>query len=220
MPVRAKGAPRCDSRARFAAGTVALAVAAGLTACSGSDASDTNASVSNTASSTAPAETSAAENPSAAAPAARITCEEAFSVRPAGRGQPAGSDTVGAVRFTQIKDGGRPEGLLRPSAERDYFAAKTPFEVTLGPRAVIGISVQGGRILIGETTTGAGTRPWERLPQRVDIIPCPTQADTRRHVAAFPGGFAFPRPGCVDVTVRMEGQEPVTRSFPLGVPAC
>ena len=92
--------------------------------------------------------------------------------------------------------------------------------MTLGARQRVVISSDGGRILIGTATTGSGTKPLAKLPRRVIVIPCPGQAGGGRHVASFPGGFAFPKPGCVRVSVRTGRQPTSSRVFAFGVAAC
>jgi hypothetical protein len=158
--------------------------------------------------------------PAEAGPVRRVTCDEAFLVKRAPPRQPTGPDTVGAVRFDGIADGRRPENLVKPTRARPYWAFKTPFDVTLGPRQPVLITASGGRILIGRATTGGGAKPLAKLPRRVVVIPCPGRSGGGRHVASFPGGFAFPEPECVRVSVRTGEQQTRSRVFPFGVAAC
>lgn len=204
-------------------GALAIAVAASLTGCSGSDPGDAAASTTATQASSSPAPAPVSDSRPAspdAGPTRRVTCAEAFLVEPAPRASRSGADTVGAVRFVGVADGRRRADLVEPSATHDYWAYKTPLEVTLGPRTQVTISSRAGRILIGRATTGTLARSLGDLPRRVIIVPCPSRSEGGRHVASFPGGFAFERPGCVDVTVRTGDRMPRTRAFPLGVASC
>jgi hypothetical protein len=124
------------------------------------------------------------------------------------------------VRFDGIVDGRRRQNLVKPTGARPYWAFKTPFDVTLGPRRPVTISSRTARIMIGRATTGSGTEALADLPRRVIVIPCPGRAGGGRHVASFPGGFAFPKPRCADVGVRTGAREAASRTYPFGVAAC
>lgn len=213
---------RRTGRRRLVPSVFALVAVAGLGGCSGSESSETPASTADDAS--APSVTDGVPETSGgvetATPARRVTCAEAFSIRRAGAAPAGGRDQVGPVRFVGIQDARRRANLTEPSAARDYWTYKAPFEVTLARGSTVTISSRRGRMLIGEDTTGNAARPWSGLSRHVVIAPCPSRAGGGRHVASFPGGFALRRPGCIAVAVRRAGGSAVRHSFPLGVPSC
>lgn len=128
---------------------------------------------------------------------------------------PSGPDVVGAVRLPQVLDGSRVENLDKPNAARDYWNYKTPLEVSLGRKTRTIVSTRGGRIIIGKLPKKSTS-----LPNRVIFVPCPSRVGGGPQIAAFAGGFAFSRPGCVTVSVRGGDRRPATRSYPFGVDAC
>lgn len=203
-------------------GALALVAIAALAGCSGSNSSEAPASAPPDAPTASGADgvTSTSTVVETTTPARRVTCAEAFSVRRAGASSAGGADGLGPVRFVGVQDARRRTNLTKPSAARDYWTYKAPFEVTLARRASVTISSRRGRILIGRETIGDAVRPWSGLPGRVVIAPCPSRAGGGRHVASFPGGFALREPGCIDVAVRRAGGSAFRRSFPLGVPSC
>lgn len=206
--------------AALALSAVALSASVVAAGCTGADGSGAGASTPGGAaaerSERAPETSSAAH----AALARIVTCDEAFSVRRAAAGTAPAPDRAGAVRFVGIGDARRRANLTGPAGARDYWIFKAPFEVTLSPGHRVSITTRAGRIAIGRETTGGALEPWGRLRRRVIVDPCPARVGGGRHIAAFPGGLALRRPGCIDVTVRRGVRPPGRRAFPLGVPSC